>query len=93
MQDPSGRLPSCGWFYDLYGAAYWGGTKFTSLLMMRDADDDGVPDPVPNPSLPRVNDKKEGPRRGYQPIVKVTTVGESVYNEGLKPPTSSYAKP
>lgn len=29
----------------------------------------------------------------YQPIVYVTLVGASVCSDGLKPPTSSYAKP
>ncbi len=29
----------------------------------------------------------------YQPIVYVTVVGAFVCSDGLKPPTSSYAKP
>lgn len=60
MEDPTKRLPSCGFYYTVNDAAYWGGTPFTTLLMMRDADDNGVPNPVPNPEIPRVGYKKEG---------------------------------
>jgi FtsP/CotA-like multicopper oxidase with cupredoxin domain len=60
MQNAANRLPSCGWYYRKYDAAYWGGTPFTSLLMMRDAADDGVPAPVLDDNLPRVDYRKEG---------------------------------
>ncbi len=60
MADPENRLPSCGWYFDLYDADYWGGTEFTSLLMARDADDTGIPNPVVDPELPRIDYQKEG---------------------------------
>lgn len=75
MEDPTFRLPSCGWFYDRYGTAYWGGTPFTSLLMARDADDDGVPNPSPNPSMPRVNYQKEGLFTADKPLFEDMFVG------------------
>src|SRR5204862_1912865 len=35
-------LPSCAWYLTRYNAAYWGNnTPFTTLQMMRDADDVG----------------------------------------------------
>jgi FtsP/CotA-like multicopper oxidase with cupredoxin domain len=60
MQDPTFRLPSCGWYYKKYDAAYWGGVPFRSLVMLRDDDDTGVPNPNPDPELPRINFNKEG---------------------------------
>ena len=60
MQDPSERLPSCGWYFDLYNADYWGGLEMTNLLMMRDADDLGEPNPADDPFVPRINYQKEG---------------------------------
>jgi len=36
-----------------------GGAPFTSLLMMRDADDVGIPNPG-NPEMPRIDFQKEG---------------------------------
>lgn len=75
MEHPTQRLPSCGWFYELYNAAYWGGTPFTSLLMMRDADDDGVPNPTPNPNVPRVNYRKEGLFAADKPLFDDMIVG------------------
>ena len=60
MEDPAQRLPSCGAYYQRYDAAYWGGAPFTTLLMMRDADDEGRPNPVPDPEIPRVGFRKEG---------------------------------
>ena len=55
---PEKRLPSCGWYFLKYDAAYWGGAKFGALEMMRDADDVGVP--TGNKVVPRINFKKEG---------------------------------
>jgi FtsP/CotA-like multicopper oxidase with cupredoxin domain len=55
---PSVNLPSCGWYLAKYDATYWGGTPFTTLQMMRDADDVGQP--TGNPAMPRINFKKEG---------------------------------
>jgi len=55
---PSLNLPSCGWYFAKYNATYWGGAPFTTLQMMRDADDVG--EPTGNPSMPRINFKKEG---------------------------------
>ncbi|MCZ6555901.1 MAG: multicopper oxidase domain-containing protein [Candidatus Dadabacteria bacterium] len=60
MNDPANRLPSCGWYFDLYDADYWGGVEFTSLLMARDADDEGIPNPVVDPEMPRIDYEKEG---------------------------------
>jgi len=57
---PDDRLPSCGWYFDLYDADYWGGTAFINLLMARDADDTGIPNPVPDPEMPRIDYQKEG---------------------------------
>ena len=55
---PQGRLPSCGWYFEKYDAEYWGGKPFITLLLMRDDDDKGVPNPDPN--MPLVNFQKEG---------------------------------
>jgi FtsP/CotA-like multicopper oxidase with cupredoxin domain len=60
MADPENRLPSCGWYFDLYDADYWGGIEFTNLLMMRDDEDMGVPNPVFDPQMPRIDYQKEG---------------------------------
>lgn len=61
MTNPDHRLPSCDYYFDLYDADYWGGLPFETLLMMRDADDEGEPvDPVNFPSGPRSNYRKEG---------------------------------
>jgi FtsP/CotA-like multicopper oxidase with cupredoxin domain len=43
-----------------YDATYWGGTPFTTLQMMRDADDVGESTDPTNPFAPRINYKKEG---------------------------------
>jgi FtsP/CotA-like multicopper oxidase with cupredoxin domain len=55
---PQGRVPSCGWYFEKYDAEYWGGKPFITLLLMRDDDDKGVPNPDPN--MPLVNFQKEG---------------------------------
>ena len=60
MTEPTSRLPSCGWYYTIYDAEYWGGSDFFSLLMMRDDDDTGIPNPVEDPELPRIDYQKEG---------------------------------
>lgn len=57
---PEFRLPSCGWYTELYNADYWGGLTFENLLMARDADDIGIPNPVVDPLLPRIDYEKEG---------------------------------
>ena len=59
MITPEDQLPSCGWYFDLYDAEYWGGASFTSLLIMRDADDTGVPSVPFDPSMPLVDFQKE----------------------------------
>jgi FtsP/CotA-like multicopper oxidase with cupredoxin domain len=56
---PSTLLPSCGWYFAKYGAQYWGGAPFSPLMMMRDDDDKGEPNPG-NPAMPRINFKKSG---------------------------------
>jgi FtsP/CotA-like multicopper oxidase with cupredoxin domain len=65
---PQGRLPSCGWYFAKYDAAYWGGAPFNSLLLMRDDDDQGVPNPSSDPNMPRVDFKKEGLFTPDQPL-------------------------
>jgi FtsP/CotA-like multicopper oxidase with cupredoxin domain len=75
MQDPTARLPSCGWYYERYDAAYWGGTDFTTLLMLRDADDTGEPNSVPDPEEPLVNFQKEGLFTHGQPLFADMIVG------------------
>lgn len=60
QQQPENRLPSCGWYFNLYDAEFWGGTPFTSLPMARDADDTGVSNPTPTPEMPRVDYQKGG---------------------------------
>jgi FtsP/CotA-like multicopper oxidase with cupredoxin domain len=57
---PGVSLPSCGWYFEKYDATYWGGTPFTTLQMMRDADDVGEPNPNRDPNVPRINFQKEG---------------------------------
>lgn len=65
---PENRLPSCGWYFNLYDNEYWGGKPFTSLLMMRDGDDEGVPNIPFDPELPRVDYHKEGSFHGAEPL-------------------------
>jgi len=60
MAPPSARLPSCGWYAAKYDSSYWGGIPFSSLNMVRDADDTGVPSNPPNPNEPLINFQKEG---------------------------------
>ncbi len=67
---PEFRLPSCGWYTNLYNADYWGGVPFENLLMARDADDMGIPNPEIDPLLPRIDYQKEG----------LFTSAESLYN-------------
>jgi FtsP/CotA-like multicopper oxidase with cupredoxin domain len=58
MMTPERRLPSCGWYFLKYDATYWGGARFGTLEMIRDADDVGVP--TSSKVVPRINFKKEG---------------------------------
>jgi FtsP/CotA-like multicopper oxidase with cupredoxin domain len=60
MADPDHRLSSCQYFFEKYDADYWGGLPFHNLLMMRDADDDGIPIDPGNPSGPHTNYQKGG---------------------------------
>lgn len=46
MAKPAQRLPTCGWYFNQYDAAYWGGLPFLSLNMFRNADDTGQVNPV-----------------------------------------------
>ncbi len=79
------NLPSCGWFLAKYDAAYWGGTPFTTLQMMRDADDVGQPNN--NPAMPRINFKKEGLFDPTQPLFNDMIAGNyeewTVYNRSF----------
>ena len=78
------NLPSCGWYLAKYNATYWGGTPFTTLQMMRDADDVGEPNPNPDPSMPRINFKKEGLFDPLKPLFPDMIAGNyeewTVYN-------------
>ncbi len=65
---PENRLPSCGWYFDLYDADYWGGITFENLLMARDADDEGIPNPVVDPEMPRIDYEKEGLFTSAEPL-------------------------
>lgn len=58
MQPFSSRLPTCGFYFDRYDANFWGGTNFTTLAMMRDADDAGTPSS--DPAEPLVDFQKDG---------------------------------
>jgi FtsP/CotA-like multicopper oxidase with cupredoxin domain len=60
MEPAAARLPACGWYAQKYDANYWGGIRFSSLNMVRDADDMGVPSSPPNPNEPLINFQKEG---------------------------------
>ena len=60
MSDPTRRLPSCAFFFDRYNADYWGGMAFANLLLMRDADDEGVPVDPTDRTSPHTDYKKEG---------------------------------
>jgi FtsP/CotA-like multicopper oxidase with cupredoxin domain len=75
MQDPTARLPTCGWYFENYNADYWGGTEFTTLLMLRDDDDTGEPNPDPDPEEPLVNFQKEGLFTMDQPLFDDMVVG------------------
>jgi FtsP/CotA-like multicopper oxidase with cupredoxin domain len=75
-------VPSCGWYRLKYDAAYWGGTPFHNLQMMRDADDVGQP--TGDPAIPLVNFKKEGLFDPTQPLFPDMIAGNyeewTVYN-------------
>lgn len=64
------RLPSCGWYFKRYDADYWGGDRFISLLMMRDADDTGIP--TGNPEMPLIDFQKEGLFTANEPLFTMT---------------------
>jgi hypothetical protein len=79
------NLPSCGWYLAKYNAPYWGGTPFTTLQMMRDADDVGQPNN--NPSMPRINFLKEGLFDETKPLFPDMIAGNyeewTVYNRSF----------
>jgi FtsP/CotA-like multicopper oxidase with cupredoxin domain len=78
-------LPSCGWYFAKYDAAFWGGAPFDDLQMMRDADDVGQPSS--NPSMPRINFKKEGLFDPTKPLFPDMIAGNyeewTVYNRSF----------
>jgi hypothetical protein len=86
MFQPFVSLPSCGWYFAKYNAAYWGDTPFYNLQMMRDADDVGQPNPG-STDMPRVNFKKEGLFEPTQPLFPDMIAGNyeewTVYNRTL----------
>ncbi len=75
MAHPEYRVPSCGWYYTKYDATYWGGTPLTNLMMMRDADDTGVPSDPFDPNMPLVDFKKDGLFNPDQPLFPDMIVG------------------
>ena len=58
MEPLTSRLPTCGWYFERYDAGFWGGMAFTTLNMMRDDADQGVPNPS-DPAQPLVDFQKE----------------------------------
>jgi FtsP/CotA-like multicopper oxidase with cupredoxin domain len=86
MFKPNVSLPSCGWYFAKYNAAFWGGAPFYNLEMMRDADDVGQPNPG-SQDMPRVNFKKEGLFDPTQPLFPDMIAGNyeewTVYNRSL----------
>jgi FtsP/CotA-like multicopper oxidase with cupredoxin domain len=79
------NLPSCGWYFAKYKAAYWGGALFLDLLMMRDAEDVGKPSPS-DPNI-RINFKKEGLFDATKPLFPDMIAGNyeewTVYNHSF----------
>jgi FtsP/CotA-like multicopper oxidase with cupredoxin domain len=86
MFQPNVNLPSCGWYFAKYNAAYWGGAPFNDLLMMRDADDAGQPNPG-NDTMPLINFRKEGLFDPTQPLFPDMIAGNyeewTVYNHSF----------
>jgi FtsP/CotA-like multicopper oxidase with cupredoxin domain len=74
MQRAGNRLPSCGWYYAKY-ADSWGGRPFNNLQMMRDADDEGKPNPVKDRFMPSVDFKKDGIFNPAEPLFKGMVAG------------------
>jgi FtsP/CotA-like multicopper oxidase with cupredoxin domain len=77
--------PACGWYFAKYDATYWGGTPFTTLLMMRDLDDVGQP--THDPNMPLANFKKEGLFDHLQPLFPDMIAGNyeewTIYNRSF----------
>ena len=86
QQNFDGRLPSCGWYFNLYDENYWGGAPFTSLLMMRDADDEGIENPG-NPEMPTIDYQKEGLFEANTPLFPDMYAGNfeewTIYNRSF----------
>jgi hypothetical protein len=82
---PFSNLPSCDWYFAKYNAMYWGGTPFTTLLMMRDADDIGTCTAAG--CAQRVNFKKEGLFDATQPLFPDMIAGNyeewTIYNRSF----------
>ena len=77
--------PACGWYFAKYDATYWGGTPFTTLLMMRDLDDVGQP--THDPDMPLANFKKDGLFNPLQPLFPDMIAGNyeewTIYNRSF----------
>jgi hypothetical protein len=82
---PFSNPAACGWYFAKYDATYWGGTPFTTLLMMRDADDVGQPSG--NPNMPLVNFTKDGLFNASQPLFPDMIAGNyeewTIYNRSF----------
>jgi FtsP/CotA-like multicopper oxidase with cupredoxin domain len=78
-------IPSCPWYFARYDSTYWGNTPFTTLLMMRDADDTGQPSG--NPAMPLIDFQKEGLFTPDQPLFPDMIAGNyeewTVYNRSF----------
>jgi FtsP/CotA-like multicopper oxidase with cupredoxin domain len=66
LQFPRYRLPSCGWYFQKYDAAYWGGAPLPNLLMLRDDNDKGTPND--DREMPLIDFKKDGLFNPNQPL-------------------------
>ena len=82
---PFANPPACGWYFAKYDATYWGGSPFTTLLMMRDLDDVGQP--THDPDMPLANFKKDGLFNHLQPLFPDMIAGNyeewTIYNRSF----------
>lgn len=74
MERARNQLPSCGWYFAKY-ADSWGGKPFINLMLMRDDDDEGEPNPDKDRFIPLINFKKDGLFNPAQPLFKNMVAG------------------
>jgi FtsP/CotA-like multicopper oxidase with cupredoxin domain len=68
------QLPSCGWYFEKY-ADSWGGKPFINVMLMRDDDDEGEPNPDKDRFMPLINFKKDGLFNPAKPLFKNMVAG------------------